>query len=59
VVGQDESSNQHHSQEEAQCTSGSEHLTRIKDEEDGQRFDDEPTAAVLDAELEHERGPLI
>jgi hypothetical protein len=59
VVGQDESSNQHPSQEEAQCTSGSEHLTRIEDEQDGQRFDDEPTVVVLDAELEHERGPPI
>jgi hypothetical protein len=56
VVDQVGSSGQHHSHEEAHHTSGSEHLTRIEDEEDEQRFEDEPTVVALDAELEHDEN---
>jgi hypothetical protein len=56
VVDQVGSSGQHHSHEEAHRTSGSEHLTQIEDEEDEQRFEDEPTVVALDAELEHDEN---
>jgi hypothetical protein len=56
VVDQVGSSGQHHSHEEAHCISRSEHLTQIEDEEDEQRFKDEPTVVALDAELEHDEN---
>jgi hypothetical protein len=34
--------------------SGNEHLIRLEDEEDEERFDDEPAVVALDAELEHD-----
>jgi hypothetical protein len=57
VVDQVGSSGQHHSHEEAHCTSRSEHLGRVEDEEEEeQRFEDEPTVVALDAELEHDEN---
>jgi hypothetical protein len=56
VVDQVGSSGQYYSHEEAHCTSRSKHLTRIEDEEDKQRFKDEPTVVALDAELEHDEN---
>jgi hypothetical protein len=56
VVNQDDSSNQHKGQEEPHCTSKSEYLTRVEDEEEEQRFDDEPNVVALDAELEHDEN---
>jgi hypothetical protein len=56
VVDQNDSSGQHRSQEEAHRTSESEHLTRVEDEEEERRFDNEPDVVALDAELEHDEN---
>lgn len=56
VVNQDDSPGQHCGEEQTHCTSNSEQLTRVEDEEEEQGFDDEPTAVALDAELEHDEN---
>jgi hypothetical protein len=56
VVARDNSSSQQEIEGQPHSISEEEHLTRIEDKEEEQRFDNDLKTVALDAELEHDEN---